>query len=80
MSSIINDNNKYILCVGMCVLDIIQVCSTYPEENSDKRFTEDISNELYLHFSLNETISLLFVGQNMVVGKEAATHQIIALY
>lgn len=32
-----DDKDKYILCVGMCVLDIIQVCSTYPEEDSDKR-------------------------------------------
>lgn len=28
---------KRILCVGLCVLDIIHVCSTYPEEDSDRR-------------------------------------------
>lgn len=26
-----------ILCVGMCVLDIIHLCSEYPEEDTDKR-------------------------------------------
>lgn len=28
---------KRILCVGLCVLDIIHVCATYPEEDSDRR-------------------------------------------
>lgn len=31
------ENDKRILCVGMCVLDIIHVCETYPEEDTDKR-------------------------------------------
>ncbi|XP_035897860.1 ketohexokinase-like isoform X2 [Anopheles stephensi] len=28
---------KKILCVGLCNIDIIQVCETYPEEDSDQR-------------------------------------------
>ncbi|XP_050072122.1 ketohexokinase-like [Anopheles maculipalpis] len=28
---------KKILCVGLCNIDIIQVCDTYPEEDSDQR-------------------------------------------
>ena len=31
-------SEKSILCVGMCVLDIIHVCNQYPEEDSDKRY------------------------------------------
>lgn len=33
----IDINDKYILCVGMCVLDVIHVCKTFPEEDSDRR-------------------------------------------
>ncbi|XP_035774069.1 ketohexokinase-like [Anopheles albimanus] len=29
--------NKKILCVGLCNIDIIQTCATYPEEDSDQR-------------------------------------------
>ncbi|XP_053660466.1 ketohexokinase-like [Anopheles marshallii] len=29
--------SKRILCVGLCNIDIIQVCDTYPEEDSDQR-------------------------------------------
>lgn len=29
---------KAVLCVGMCVLDIIHVCNEYPVEDSDKRY------------------------------------------
>ncbi|XP_031634393.1 ketohexokinase-like [Contarinia nasturtii] len=32
-----NQNDKLILCVGICVLDIIHVCQEYPEEDSDRR-------------------------------------------
>lgn len=31
------NNNKYILCVGQCVLDVIHTCQEYPEEDSDRR-------------------------------------------
>lgn len=31
------EGDKRILCVGLCVLDIIHVCSSYPEEDSDRR-------------------------------------------
>lgn len=31
------ETEKRILCVGLCVLDIIHVCSRYPEEDSDRR-------------------------------------------
>lgn len=30
-------SEKSVLCVGMCVLDIIHVCAEYPEEDTDKR-------------------------------------------
>jgi hypothetical protein len=29
--------NKVILCIGECVLDIIQVCDEFPKEDSDLR-------------------------------------------
>lgn len=32
-----NRNNKLILCVGTCVLDIVHICREYPEEDSDRR-------------------------------------------
>lgn len=32
-----NNKNRRILCVGMCVLDIVHVCSKYPEEDTDRR-------------------------------------------
>lgn len=31
---------KAILCVGMCVLDIIHVCEEFPVEDSDKRWVK----------------------------------------
>lgn len=31
------EKNKRILCIGMCVLDIIHVCTEYPKEDSDRR-------------------------------------------
>ncbi|XP_013115488.1 ketohexokinase [Stomoxys calcitrans] len=31
------EDEKHILCVGMCVLDIIHVCAEYPKEDTDKR-------------------------------------------
>jgi len=36
-NTIVNENKKTVLCVGMCVLDIVHVCSTFPVEDSDKR-------------------------------------------
>lgn len=30
-------NNKLVLCVGLCCLDVIHVCDDYPAENSDRR-------------------------------------------
>lgn len=32
--------NKYILCVGLCTLDIIHVLHTYPDEDSDRRLVK----------------------------------------
>ncbi|XP_055857123.1 ketohexokinase-like [Episyrphus balteatus] len=32
-----NNNSRRILCVGMCVLDIVHVCNKYPEEDTDRR-------------------------------------------
>lgn len=32
------NNNQYILCVGLCVLDVIHACQEYPEEDSDRRY------------------------------------------
>lgn len=32
-----SEDDKLILCVGMCVLDIIHVCEQYPQEDTDKR-------------------------------------------
>ncbi|XP_055905758.1 ketohexokinase-like [Eupeodes corollae] len=32
-----NNNSSRILCVGMCVLDIVHVCSKFPEEDTDRR-------------------------------------------
>lgn len=29
--------DKHVLCVGLCVLDIIHVCNSFPVEDSDKR-------------------------------------------
>lgn len=33
-----NDNKKTVLCVGMCVLDIVHVCNEFPIEDEDKRY------------------------------------------
>ncbi|XP_049285393.1 ketohexokinase-like [Anopheles funestus] len=33
----VTESRKKILCVGLCNIDIIQVCDTYPEEDSDQR-------------------------------------------
>lgn len=30
-------NNKLVLCVGICCLDVIHVCDDYPVEDSDRR-------------------------------------------
>lgn len=35
--SIENENKKTVLCVGMCVLDIVHVCNEFPVEDQDKR-------------------------------------------
>lgn len=58
-----NRDDKLILCVGLCVLDVIHVCREYPEEDSDQRLI------LYLFFSLPENtftllnlFSLTFIG------------------
>lgn len=32
-----NENKKTVLCVGMCVLDIVLVCNEFPVEDQDKR-------------------------------------------
>lgn len=32
-----NQDDKLILCVGICVLDVIHVCHEHPEEDSDRR-------------------------------------------
>lgn len=32
-----NRDDKLILCVGICVLDVIHVCKEYPNEDSDRR-------------------------------------------
>ncbi|XP_049535496.1 ketohexokinase-like [Anopheles darlingi] len=32
-----SSTNKKILCVGLCNIDIIQTCATYPKEDSDQR-------------------------------------------
>lgn len=32
-----NENKKTVLCVGMCVLDIVHVCNEFPVEDQDKR-------------------------------------------
>ncbi|KAM7357361.1 ketohexokinase-like [Cochliomyia hominivorax] len=32
-----SNDQKRVLCVGMCVLDIIHLCAEYPEEDTDKR-------------------------------------------
>lgn len=31
------EDKKYILCVGLCVLDVIHICKDFPEEDSDRR-------------------------------------------
>ncbi len=31
------NKNPVVLCVGMCVLDIIHVCNEFPVEDQDKR-------------------------------------------
>lgn len=36
--NIAKENKKVVLCVGMCVLDIIHVCSEFPVEDQDKRY------------------------------------------
>lgn len=33
----LNENQKTVLCVGMCVLDIVHVCDQFPIEDQDKR-------------------------------------------
>lgn len=32
-----NGIKKTVLCVGMCVLDIVHVCNEFPIEDQDKR-------------------------------------------
>lgn len=33
----IDPREKYVLCVGMCVLDVIHVVQTFPDEDTDRR-------------------------------------------
>lgn len=72
-----SNDDKYILCVGMCVLDIVQVCSTYPEEDSDKRY---LLNKTSISFKCIQYVINLHIDQSMATGKEAVMHRTIAPY
>lgn len=45
-------DDKSILCVGMCVLDIIHVCREFPDEDSDRRLVYPEEKKHYFVVSL----------------------------
>lgn len=47
-----NNNERIVLCVGMCVLDIIHVCNEFPEEDSDKRY---VLFRFYIFYYIKKT-------------------------
>ena len=38
--------NKRILCVGLICVDLVSVCETYPEEDTDQRYPTFVDDSL----------------------------------
>lgn len=47
-----NRDDKLILCVGLCVLDVIHVCREYPEEDTDRRLVFCMKNYTFFRIFL----------------------------
>lgn len=76
----IDAKDKYILCVGVCVLDVIHVLNSYPEEDSDRRYVPTTSRLSHRNRPIVDSQFKFQIGHNMDVGNVAATRQTCALY
>ena len=42
----VEQGNKRILCVGLICVDLVSVCETYPEEDTDQRYPAFVDDSL----------------------------------
>lgn len=75
-------SEKYILCVGMCVFDVIHSCDAFPTEDSDQRYElryEDQSGQVIkLMFSSRLRSLCARLDRKAADGNVAETHRTLA--
>ena len=74
--------NKRILCVGLICVDLVSVCETYPEEDTDQRYPGFVDDSLlsvapivgFCHYSMyccalcvHSSFAIILIGKRELV-------------